>query len=315
MNRQVKFLLLSVFFMLSITLIFFIRDAKTAQYMGDGAIPNGSGGWAQPPASTGPNDPNYNWFCGAMCHATSSAQFRRDLKCLECHGSGINTDLMCLDRPVCTHNEGTSSYSCQNRPVNTAYCDKSSYLSTGHKNVLRSVVPGSPWTGADGSIYSTQDPYYSGSVFDWNAGTVLVNGTQPPKTLLYIFGGWMSPGSLNTVYDGGFTGELSSGGSYQCARCHTTGYRFNGSGTLPAKTDAQFSRVPASGSSNTSSWYADGIQCERCHRDAANDAGGHVCYDANGNHLAAYDGNWYACKLVRPAYRGRQNNEGSSAPI
>ncbi len=304
MNKQSKMLLLSCLFILAIVVVVFTSRVWAAKYFGDGTLPNGSGGWAEPPASAGPSDPNYNWFCGAMCHAMSSAQFRKDVTCLECHGSGINTDPMCLSNPVCAHTPGANAYTCQQRPVDAAYCDKSSYLMTGHKNMLRKVVPGSPWKGADGRVYDTIDPYGSGSVFDWSAGTVLAAGAQPPKALFYLFGGWMFPDTLNSIYDGGFTGKLSDGGSYQCARCHTTGYRFDATGPLPVETDAQLSRIPASGSSLTSSWYSDGIQCERCHRDAANDAGGHVCYDPNGNHLAAYDGNWYACSWNGLMYGG-----------
>ncbi len=271
-----------------------LNPGGAGTYWGDGALPDSAGAWTEPAGATGPDDPNYYSYC-ASCHSRpliSIAQSRKDRVCLDCHGSGINTDPICLQGSSCTPNAG-GGYTCV--PVDRSFCDKSGYLKTGHKNVLRKVIPGSPWASPDGRIYDAADPYGSGSVFDWSAGTVLTAGAQTPKALFYLFGGWMSPYTLNTVYDGGFTGELSSGGSYQCARCHTTGYRFDASGPLPVQTNAQFSRVPTSGSSSTSSWFQDGIQCERCHRDAAYDTGGHACYDSSGNHLEAGDGDYPAC--------------------
>ncbi len=218
-----------------------LDPAATAapSYKGDGAVPNGTGGWAQPPVLN-------------------------ETKCLECHGSGAN-HFLC--GPGC------------------AAPDKSSYLMTGHKNMLRKVAPGSPWAGADGTVYGTTDASYgSGSVYDWIAGTIDVAGAGTIRHLYYIFAGWLDPGQLNTVFDGGFTGELYPNGSYDCGRCHTTGYRFDASGPEPTTfdgtpiTDAQFSRIPTDFTTGSSSWYRDGVECERCHRDVANEAGGHNCY-------------------------------------
>jgi hypothetical protein len=81
------------------------------------------------------------------------------------------------------------------------------------------------------------------------------------------------------------TGSNSeNGGNYQCARCHTTGYRFDGVGPEPTYTtgtpaapvynlvtDTMLKRVPADYSSGaTSSWRLTGIQCERCHAPSGN---------------------------------------------
>jgi hypothetical protein len=149
--------------------------------------------------------------------------------------------------------------------------------------VLRKVTPNKPWVAADGTSYPLTDEFYqSGSIFDWLGGTVTVGGPggldplgayphyNTTQNLYYMFGGWANPNSLNTIFDKGFTGELYPNGSYSCARCHTTGYRFDGTAPLPSHNgvkipDAQFSRVPSTYTTGTSSWQLDGVQCERCH--------------------------------------------------
>jgi hypothetical protein len=123
--------------------------------------------------------------------------------CLECHGSGPNHFA--------------------NAP------DVSTYLMTGHKNMIRKVAPGSPWAGADGTPYGTTDDHYgSGSTYDWTTGTLdwfqqISLGTFVDagiKQLFYIWGAWIDPAQLNTALDGGFTGEqnLPGGGNYDCGR-------------------------------------------------------------------------------------------------
>ena len=168
--------------------------------------------------------------------------------------------------------------------------DESAYLMTGHKNMMRKVTPGKPWTFSDGSPLRTSDTpaagslYESGSTFDWATGKITVgNGPlipYPPDLLVgtqqdifYIFGGWVDPSQLDTIWRGGFTGEQFASGNYDCARCHTAGYRFDDSGTEPtfggAKISAaDFSRVPTDydpATGPTASWMQDGVTCERCH--------------------------------------------------
>lgn len=174
--------------------------------------------------------------------------------------------------------------------------DISVYLVTGHKNMLRKVVPGVLWNGADGQPYPTTDDHYqSGSIYDWIAGKVTVGGCLPAsattgnglglpldpcpgtyplygqsRNIFYIFGGWSDKTQLNTAFDGGFTGEQYPNGNYDCARCHTTGYSFDATGPEPSYLgqkipDTSFSRIPTDLASSTSSWHLDGVQCERCH--------------------------------------------------
>ena len=274
----------------ALTFIFMGATAMGASYKGDGAVQSTLGGvWI--------------WTLPAVTSKTT---------CLECHGSGTNQYFTAPD--------------------------KTSYLMTGHKNMLRPVKPGYPWAAPDGTAYGNNDggsPYYGNDTYDWSAGTVTLGPPNTPATvpIYFIFGAWLDPTQLNTVYQGGFTGEMpgdSPPSDYFCARCHTTGYRFDNTGPQPAypygpnagqlMTDTDFKRVPVdyitsdgstctdtTGTHCTSSWYENGIQCERCHRDVANEAGGHNCY-IGGTYSATYT-SYSACTgaggswtVVKPTY-------------
>jgi hypothetical protein len=195
--------------------------------------------------------------------------------------------------------------SCHN---GTGASDMTPYLKTGHKNILRKVTPNQVWAGADGTLQSvyflTDSPppdgnslYISGSTFDWANAIITIGsgpatvGTSPfppgtQRTLFYEFGGWSDPTALDTVFQGGFTGEQWPAGNYDCARCHTTGYRFDDTGAEPTYQGgkiaaADFSRVPtdydpADPSSPQASWMLDGVQCERCHATSGHTASGNT---------------------------------------
>lgn len=208
------------------------------------------------------------------------------------HGDGATND----GKGSWTTNSAKSDQCFNCHRAGGAGTDVSAYLQTGHKNMLRKIVPVVLWSGADGQPYpATDDHYQSGSVYDWLAGKVTVgtcvpasattgNGLGLPldacpgiyplygqsRNIFYMFGGWTDKTQLNTAFDGGFTGEQYPNGNYDCARCHTTGYSFDATGPEPtylgqAIPDAKFSRVPTDFTSGTSSWHLDGIQCERCH--------------------------------------------------
>ncbi len=209
--------------------------------------------------------------------------------------------------------------------------DMSSYLTSGHKNVLRKVTPGKPWAGADGTVYQTTDDFYgSGSTYDWSAGTVSVGGpggldpqgTYPyyntTRPLYYLFGGWADRGQLDTIFQNGFTGEQYPNGNYDCARCHTSGYSFDASGPEPTYNaskipDALFSRVPTDydpASGQTSSWHLDGVQCERCHV-AANGTFDHTLSGAIANGIPSKPKNQSATALCLECHR--QENADTTA--
>jgi hypothetical protein len=119
------------------------------------------------------------------------------------------------------------------------------YLIGGHKNILRKVVPNETLLDTQGNPLQN----LTGAYF-------VVGWTTAPD----IYGNGVSYGS--------------------CARCHTTGYRFDGAGPEPTTvagfypnftytklSDTQLPRIPGGGAAGTtSSWSLSGVQCERCHK-------------------------------------------------
>jgi hypothetical protein len=146
--------------------------------------------------------------------------------------------------------------------------DETSYLMTGHKNMLRKVnTPPSPLTGPDGLAYSTDQ---AGNTFDWTTNAVNILGyctksafsTQSTcvagggiwvagvKNVFYIFDGWMndagatsgSPTSVSVaaprvIYDSTGQGVVQT---YSCARCHSTGFTMDSVLQLAKQPEASF---------------------------------------------------------------------------
>lgn len=165
-------------------------------------------------------------------------------------------------------------------PIPNTNYEGANYLIGGHRNMLRKVSPNQPWDNTQGQVTLTDA---SNNSIDWVNGKVnLTSGSVP---LYYIYG-WID--APDSAYQGG---------SYTCARCHTTGYRFDNAGQEPtlydAKTritDSMLLRTPAGGACTavdpntnlpyssysactanggtwpTSSWNLTSIQCERCHK-------------------------------------------------
>ena len=109
---------------------------------------------------------------------------------------------------------------CHN-PTTMPDSDKTSYLLTGHKNVLRRVGTGisaAYWVGSGGQIYQT-DAF--GRPINLLSGLItLTDGFTAP--MYYIFADWMSSApSPNVIYG---TNGSDQGSGYACAKCHTTGY-------------------------------------------------------------------------------------------
>ncbi|MCL5022535.1 MAG: PKD domain-containing protein [Nitrospirae bacterium] len=179
---------------------------------------------------------------------------------------------------------GFSCLACHNAGQANGAPDMTSYLLTGHKNMLRAVQPGIPLTGPDGHAYVADQ---SGNVFDWSGGTINILGfcTDPaftdqpaciagggvwidgPRDLYYIFDGWMGePAAPRALYDGSYVqGTQKTAVSYSCARCHTTGYTMDAS-ILPPVFVIQYCSLPAyttpatcSGGGGT--WHIDGVSC------------------------------------------------------
>jgi predicted CXXCH cytochrome family protein len=201
-----------------------------------------------------------------------------DTSCMQCHSQSPNMPAL-YPNPL-TRLTGVTHDPCSANLHDCGPLDTNGYLMTGHKNILRKVLPtqaqdGAPMaqTGSDGLTY-TGDP-----LFNW------VNGTYNGNSLLYVLGWLPSEEAPYVSYlKGGPTAATGNGinlhganMAYSCARCHTTGYSFdatgpeptlsNADGTYTRLTDAQFPRTPTGWASGTAtaSWYLTGIQCERCH--------------------------------------------------
>ncbi|MBZ0089127.1 MAG: cytochrome c3 family protein, partial [Thermoanaerobaculia bacterium] len=162
-------------------------------------------------------------------------------------------------RDNCTrcHNQKYSTFS--------EWGNGETYVMTGHKNMLRPVAPlgntdphfttGAPWAGSAGTVYATDS---NGNPIDFANGTILVGGVT--KTLYLLFGGWVADTPRS----------IAAGGSYTCARCHTTGWSADATMNMakqPAKMFGDYTGLfatAADGGAYTS-WDVYGISCSRCH--------------------------------------------------
>ena len=174
--------------------------------------------------------------------------------------------------------------------------DRTGYLMTGHKNVLRMVTPGVSsiyWEGAGGQAYTTDT---LGRTINFLTGFLtMADGSEAP--LYYIYGDWMTIGTSPNVIYGSYSnsqGTSQPGSGYACASCHTTGY-----GAIAAKTFIPYNsagnnitvantflyhtagalkpdpvlQTAAQPTSTVSAqinytgpqWVFDGVTCTRCH--------------------------------------------------
>jgi hypothetical protein len=178
---------------------------------------------------------------------------------------------------------------------------KSSYLLTGHKNMLRKVTAGKNWAGPDANGVLQIYTAYAKGTLDFTTATAKVSGVDKP--LLYIFGDWMAPApaGLDVIVDiSGTGGQYNGTSNYSCAPCHSTGWN-NNNGTSglcslssktsemacttaggtwyptigvkgignsmyqPQEPEASFPGIPFPGAGK---WDLDGIMCSRCHNAA-----------------------------------------------
>jgi hypothetical protein len=175
-----------------------------------------------------------------------------------------------------------------NTSQNNGYAErwKSSYLDTGHKNMLRKVTPGKAWAGADGHAYTTDGT----NAINFSDASITVGGVK--QNLYYVYGDWMAP--LPSVVYGttGFGSAPGATNGYSCAACHSTGFA-NVAGaagvcapdstkTTSATCLAPNTWYPTTGVQGadgaepqasfpgitgvTGTWDKDGIICSRCHQ-------------------------------------------------
>ena len=174
---------------------------------------------------------------------------------------------------------------------NAPQADKTSYLMTGHRNMLRKVTAGENWAGPNGVVYTTDGT----NTINFGTGTVTLASNGTTHQLFYIYGDWMAANPTllyNTTSDG-----VTSNG-YSCAPCHTTGFgnyansagsctNFNyttaatcasGGGTWVYATGVLYggaSSATATGAQPqatypgitgvSGNWDVDAIRCSRCH--------------------------------------------------
>ncbi len=204
-------------------------------------------------------------------------------------GDGITNASSVVPSDGCV-NTGATATSCLvcHGPSASPYFkgpDMTSYLKTGHKNVIRSVqFPPVSLTGPDGLAYSSD---LSNDVFHWANNSISVAGIAGDRNLYFILGGWIGQPALpQAFYDGGYVqGTQQPTIAYSCGRCHTTGF------TMDTSVEYSANRRPRSpeflfpgitwtpynstglinfdpdgdGPAVASSWALEGIQCERCH--------------------------------------------------
>jgi hypothetical protein len=185
-----------------------------------------------------------------------------------------------------------------NTSQNNSYAGrwKSSYMLTGHKNMLRKVAQDgtTPWQGPDADgIMATYTAAAEGNVNMSSTPPTADVSEGAGKTLLYLFGDWMAPapGGLDVIVNVGGYGKYNGGSNYSCAACHTAGWSNNdgvsglcsnssqttqaactgtwypmvgrqGASYTPAEPAASFPGVTFTGAGK---WDRDGITCSRCH--------------------------------------------------
>jgi len=170
---------------------------------------------------------------------------------------------------------------------------KSTYINTGHKNMLRKVTAGQSWAGPDGVVYTAAT---TGPI-NFTTATATIGSNIYP--LLYVFGDWMAaaPAGLDIIVQVGTSGLENGTSNYSCSACHTTGWNnlvsgnglcslsskttssacstaggtwyptigvegLDGNGYVGDQPTASYPGVTFTGAGN---WDLDGINCSRCH--------------------------------------------------
>ncbi len=240
--------------------------------------------------------------------------FSGDTHCLSCHSMPV-----LYPTPLWNPNGGAPT-PCSIDLHDCGPLETNGYLRTGHKNMLRKVLPPGVLATSGASPASMGNdtlPYLQNGGFDWTAGTF--NGNP----LLYAVA-WLA--STTEPYPVVMNQGVVLGGKgapYSCARCHTTGYRFDSLGPEPTYTtgttaapvynvlsDAQLPRTPTGWTSGTASWQFTGVQCERCHGSSHTDCkaavppipypkiGGQTVSTCNAWQDGS--GNWHQSKTYQP---------------
>jgi hypothetical protein len=287
MKHKTKLLLFAVMCVLVLPVIFANGNAQAAVYNGDGAIHDGAtglyvvppdtatcfGNTADDPEGTAPHSIDISTIEeGSKCNSIQPAWFATTYPdSATCTGALLSWSSSRGCRNAYTDNPDPA-YAAARTAHECLYChsgghasNRAGYLLGGHKNMAR-VADGLPWAG---SIENGQTIY---SGYNWNNPGISANGTSYKATtstgtpVFWIYDGWIGTAPRNA----------SPGGSYNCGRCHTTGWSADDAmqttkepyATFGANifTDINLSAYDDSNVSHAySSWDQWGIECSKCH--------------------------------------------------
>jgi hypothetical protein len=149
---------------------------------------------------------------------------------------------------------------------------KDSFAQTGHANTARLVPPDFNITGPGGATLECgHDGFYNvvdGKCYTelGGAGDVLYGGL----TVLFFHHSWFEPVDEDGTLVSGAR-PIVSGNSFNCAPCHTTGFRGDNTGPITADSlgitvgsNSSYLVTPIDVSSGAS-WDEFGVQCANCH--------------------------------------------------
>ena len=150
-------------------------------------------------------------------------------------------------------NGAFDALSVPNPPTNVCYAchngadgptiDKSSYVKTGHKNMLRKVTAGQVWKGPDGVTYTKgaggPGGHGANGTFDWSLGTFSSVGgggaTAGTYPMYYIWGDWIGDdtASMGVLHGPDVLYVDPAGKNGYCgAYCHSTGFKLDAGQTV-----------------------------------------------------------------------------------
>jgi hypothetical protein len=307
-NNRMKLLFMATLFFLALPLMLVGNSAMAADfpYAYDGAIHNGTTGLWEGPAATATCFGNYATdTVGTAPHLLDITTFPSGTKCSTtenhptwyttsypdsstCSGAGLSWSSSSGCRNKYTDNP---AYATQRSQYQCLYChsgghatNRAGYLKGGHKNMSRKA-DGLPWAGSIENGSSIYTGYLWNNPGTTAAGTPYLATTDAttPVPVFWIYDGWIGTAPR----------AASPGGSYNCGRCHTTGWTADGSMNTTKEpyasfganifTDVNLSAYDDNNVSQTySSWDQFGILCSRCHNAKV---GGH----ANSNTGAGTD--------------------------
>jgi hypothetical protein len=334
--NKTKLLFIATLFFLALPLMFVNSNAQALVYDGDGAIHNMTTGlWEVPadtatcygnlatdPLGTAPYYIDISIFpTGVKCNSSSNKPdwFATTYPSQAiCTGAGLSWSSSSGCRNLYTDNPDPA-YAAARTAHDCLYChsgghasNRAGYLKGGHKNMSR-MADGGPWAGS----IENGSAIYPG--YNWNNPGTSANGTTYYATLddnttpvFWIYDGWIGTAPR----------AASPGGSYNCGRCHTTGWTADSSMQTTKEPYASFGaniftdvNLSAYDDSDTSqpysSWDQFGILCSRCHNAVD---GGHANTGPAADDMEFGDPAGYASQNAK-CYNCHRQVDGHNLPL